>query len=199
MRQRSWQLVASLGMPQNSSLPELHPLKIRSIEQIANRTLALSCVVAHSFGFDSRLANEWLVREGIVSELTEIERRVLLGDYPDRSSLHQQVDSLFALLWVLGMASEFSCVAEVPDDLVHRLPDIKRSESSVSFKLSIQPIAETIVASRLDEAFCLHWAARQLLLNGQESPLSEEVIRNRRYSLEWVTSECGWDEVSIDT
>lgn len=197
-RSDSWQLVDSLGMPTNRSLPEIEVNSPRREEEVVQRLLALFCVVAASFGFPKQQAAEWLDQENLSLALTDKESEFLHSQLEPTPFQHQ-VEALFALAWALSLVDELPWGRLPPDNFVTMFPELKVMESAEELRprLELRPRAELM--RRLDEAYCLHWACRQMLLDNEPPPLREYVFRERRRSLEWLNGNGSWDEIDFDT
>ena len=82
------------------------------------------------------------------------------------------------------------------------LPDLKADEPTTRLRVRAGSLrsAEEIL-SALDISYCLHWAIRDAALTCSPAPakLTGYVIVERRRALEWLVSEEGWDELTLDT
>jgi hypothetical protein len=203
MRQRSLREAARLGYGVSRELPlSDFDVKVREQEETVSRCLALHSIVAISYGLSRELAKAWLHREGLIDAITEDERNYLTGsDREGDDFYHGLVESLWTFVWSLGMAQELDFGKSCPNDLVTAFPDLRGSESSVSFRQRARQRSAEEIVSAADLAYCLHWAIVDAALRGDQEPgrIPSWVVVERRRVLEWLTSSENWDDVSLDT
>jgi Domain of unknown function (DUF4272) len=203
VRQCALSEAARIGYSINARLPLPQPLvSLRTLGEIADRILALNCVVAVSFGFPRTQSLEWLRKWGIVNALSRPEEEYLNNQAPAMTSFFRlQVDALWALSWVAGIVRDLDFVGRCDANFVSVLPHLKISESPQPFldRISLRNPAD--VAIKRDLAYCLHWAIREARLQGLSSPgvLPAELVIERRRALEWSLSSEDWQDISLDT
>lgn len=199
MREESWRKVENQGLRSNHKLPLLESdLEVRqSVEAIGTRLLCMSAAAAHAFGFPLA-ARAWINQEGLGSDLSRAELQFLSGS--ERKyllAMQMQVHSVYTLAWCVSLVSEFSVHGQMPDDLISRLPDLKRAEPSGPFraKLALRPTQEMLI--QLDLAY---WAWRDARLSLKRMDVNKEnLVEQRRKALEWLMTGGTWDDVSLDT
>src|SRR5262245_13115109 len=104
VRQTSMSLAQTLGYPINSQLPLLNKNgSIRLTEEAVGRIFSMHCVAAVAYGFDRSKAITWLKRESSERYLTKAETAFLMTGMGDRQELANQVESVFALTWAVGI------------------------------------------------------------------------------------------------
>jgi hypothetical protein len=196
-RELIWRQCAELGLPINENLPALEScLLLRSKQEIAYRSMALLGVVAGSYGFSAEKVKKWIEANALTNFLTHEESLALSGG-KDLRPFQWGVHSLYALAWVLGYTKNFSVISEVPDQLVHIFPDIKKQESGDAFVESASLRSTKEVALELDRAYCVHWAIVESGLRGIKPKY--EGVPERRLALEWCLSDLPWADISLDT
>lgn len=205
IRSQTQILVDSLGYPFNVNLPALDPVTIsRKPDEISGRILALNACVACSYGFSRNSALGWLEQEGLGHHLSKYEHEYLHGkDDAKKAMLQWQVEALWSLTWAASYHNNLDFSRSCSKDFVFIFPDLKNLEPSVNFLTSYSIRSTNEIARMLDIAYCLHWAVREMQIQGKQQKLSrqvhDQVIIERRRGLEWLVGEEDWDDVSLDT
>lgn len=189
-------MAKSLGLPVNNRLPPVDG-RLRPLSAIIERALCLNVVAAVSYGLLWQAGRKWVEREGLWLSLTPAEREFLTGPGLNATNFRGAVQSLYALAWVLGLATPLSPTSPVPQDFYKVLPDLKSGESSERFRARVHGITESEALGALDIFYCVHWGVREAGFSG--SPARFEGLDERRHALEWAMSTVAWDEVSLDT
>ena len=105
------------------------------------------------------------------------------------------------LLWALGYVEEgLSPPSEVCD--VQRAYQTAADRPGERFLAEARPVAFTEVLDQADLAYRMHWALREIRINGEEPPdgFNPGIVYERDYALSWLTSaNVAWDEVETDT
>lgn len=203
IRNHSLQITSKLGYRTNPSLPLLDPIdSVRSEEEVVSRLLVLHCVVAVAFGFDPTLARRWLATEGIDGRLTDDERRFLAGaTAPERNRRQVEVEGALALAWSLSLVDSIEYDRPAPDSFVEVLPDLRILESAVGVRGRARIRSVNLILAECDLAYLLHWSIRDTQLRSEPASgtVLPYVVEQRRRSLEWILSDCPWEEVPLDT
>ena len=202
LRTQTIQTVRSLGVNIPPTLPLLDAgLKMRCPEDATCRLLAMNAVAASAYGFDRAKAIAWLNKEELINSLSLKEKRFLFGDANSCDCFKLQVEGMWAIAWALGITNELNFAKDCDSRFVGMLPNLKQSESCGAFRRNIRLRPVEQVMASCDVAYCLHWFVRQANLGGNNSMsnLKSYIIVERRRALEWLLSEDGWDEVSLDT
>lgn len=197
-RIRSWEVVKEHDLPVNPNLPPVEGT-LRSASALVDRALCLCSAVAVAYGFPTQQARSWLNQERLSAALAPSEQALLAGDRSQVSWFQNQTEALFALVWLLGLAEDLPLLEGCPDDLVHRFPDLKRSESSSRFREAASPQPEHAVLQKLDLIYCTHWALVEARLQGRLVRQAFPGLLERRHAIEWAVGADEWDEVSLDT
>lgn len=204
IRLRSLKEAARLGYEVAAELPlSDFDVKARDGDELVDRCLILHALIAVSYGFPREAVNAWLAQEGLLGAASGSERRYLVeaGDAADDEFYRGLSESVWALVWSLGMVSKLDFTKPCPNDLVRMLPNLKTGESSSTFRARARRRATEELLAAADLAYCLHWAVTDAGLRGEQPPgrVPAWVIVERRRALEWTLSDEGWDEVPLDT
>ena len=202
IRKQSLETANKLGYPINESLPFLDAATvIRSCDEIIDRTLAMLCVAACAYGFDSQKASEWLARETKDTNLTPSESRFLQNRTGNPRTFMERIEGIWALAWSIGVVPDLDFGKPCATNFVLCLPDLKGNKSSAAFRENCMLRPHEQVVSACDLAYCLHWAIRELKLKGMDVPnaVAPYVIIERRHALEWLLTSVDWDDVTLDT
>lgn len=201
-RKCSWEFIQELGLNTNPSLPLLdHMSQAREEKDICDRLLCLHSLAAVAYGLPRERAKAWLQEEGLMRLLGPHESRFLSGEDSDAWCFRLQIEGMWALAWVLGVAKDLAPCIACSESFVKMLPDLSKEESSGQFrsKLNVLPCEQIVQCA--DLYYCLHWALCQRQLNGMP-PLQQpqlSVVKERRRALDWVLSSEHWWEISLDT
>jgi hypothetical protein len=198
VRRRSWDLCKQLDLPVNESLPALEgDLILRPASEIVDRALVLSVVVATAYGF--KRGKEWVETEGLVDSLSPQERDLVFFGEGHPVPFQWRAETLTTFAWMLGRIDKRSWTDPVPDRLVDQFPDLRTMESGSTFRERASLQSQRECVEMLDQAYCLHWACRDLDLRGERHNVDTEILVERRWALEWSLGKAEWDDVSLDT
>jgi hypothetical protein len=202
VRSESWNEVQRLGLPVNPNLPELDEVRLaRSQSDVEDRLLCMLAAAAAAYGLPSPVACAWLQSQNLWEVAAPQERVFLQDGAGDQRIFKAQIEGMWALAWALSLVRALDFEVDCPNSFVSMLPDLHKADSVAAFRSTtrLRPVSE--VSAKLDLAYCLHWAVRQLALEGKRVPLRTRpfVVRERRRALEWLTNEGGWYEVELDT
>jgi hypothetical protein len=104
------------------------------------------------------------------------------------------------LLWAVGKAENDNTVAEVNIPiLVTLMPKFQTPTGAFIRGLKLRK--PSLIADELDFIYRAHWATRQQYRDGVTpiGALNPDVVMERHYAMNWLTSDESWDEVSTDT
>jgi Domain of unknown function (DUF4272) len=205
LRRASKLYLANLGVASPDVLPLLEPGSghCTTPSAVGSRLLILHALASLAFDLSRRSAvQDWLSVFGLHGQLTSAERQFLEGSSTVPAERFQWYsESCLALSWVAGVVDLDVVGAPEPEDMVFRLPGIKRMEDPESFLsgLRVRGLAE--IAGALDTLYCLHWAIRQAHIDGKQLylPNHSTAFVERRYALEWVITCNPWDAVTLNT
>ena len=200
---RSMSLVrlSKAGVAIPSTLPLLDEFAVRSVEEILDRLLCLNAVAAVAHGFDREKASAWLSQEGLLDNLTQGEHSLLLSGAGNLDAFKVQVEGMWALAWVANIVAVLDPWRGCDPRFVTMLPDLKKAESSSTFRRSARLRNETEIGVECDLAYCLHWTLREAEMKGDRPPkgITPYVVVERRRALEWAIGIDAWDMISLDT
>jgi hypothetical protein len=195
--------VRRLGYLENPDLPlGAAEIVFRTRDEIVDRALALSCAVAVANNSNPAVALAWLEREGLLASLTDAERHWLTRPSEHaRARFSAQEEALLSLVWSLSFARSLDFTRYCDPSLAAYFPKIRDGESSERFRDAAVLREATELASMVDLAYCLHWSIRDSQLRRRPTPgvVEPYVVEERRRGLEWLVSDQGWDEISLDT
>ncbi len=202
IRAESVSIAEKAGILVSATLPLLDAgLRLRDLNDVLDRLLCLAAVAAASYGFSKTQAIAWLQQEEVMQSLTGVELRFLERDEGQPQHFQTQIEGMWALAWALSMVPRLDFWKNCDDDFVAQLPNLKTKESAVGLRDRVRLRPKKEVATACDLAYCLHWAVRQAGIDGRPLPsgLRSYVIVERRRALEWLLSDCPWDEIPLDT
>lgn len=184
--------------------PELRlidrPESRRSKDEIVDRILCLHAVSATAKGFDAGQAKEWLASENAIEALSPSEV-VMLSNTPNAESVSFWEESIWTLLWVLGVVRRLDFGSEASGDMHFLLPDLKKHESAIELRERERLRQVRVIFQHLDLAFCLQHSVEDANSAHHRIPgdVDPQVILHRRKALEWLIGHDDWDDVRLDT
>jgi hypothetical protein len=214
LRQQTRARLAQLGFPDSLvHLPILWELddgySLRPVEDVIARTVLLNVAVALSFGMPRELAQRWISSNGLENALSPGERAAVGGaDDVDLAVFQVEVEAIWAFAWVLSLGDELKPTALCPDDLVHRVPNLKEMEPLQDWQRRASPSLRSpdAVMAELDLHHCMTWGIAEANLKRQTEPNSipRYAIWQRRRALEFAVAERAWthdewDEIDLST
>ncbi len=202
IRTASCQLAKKFGFHIPASLPLLETdSDPRPIEDIVDRALIVSVIVAVSYGFKRDAALLWLEQESLMELLSPQEKDFLSGSDERRQQFQVQVETLCAFAWSLGLLPDLDFEKDCPNHLVSLYPDFKKMEPTAKFRERAKLRTTQEIVGACDAAYCLHWGLNQAMLDGVKSKrrISQIVVTERRRALEWILGKEDWDEIALDT
>jgi hypothetical protein len=140
----------------------------------------------------------WLRQESLDELVTPEERKVLDGKNAGLESYQEQVEALWALLWVAGLTPVLDPAVECPNDLVHDLPDLRVDPMPTSRdwrdRARWRKPADQIKA--LDIMTCLAQAFDTAKATGRPTPQLQggRWVKHRLNALAWATGSAPWTE-----
>jgi hypothetical protein len=202
----SERLLLAAGAPICDWLPHVEHTSARSLEDIARRALIVNALIALAFKAPPLFIRDWLVDNGLVSDLAESEKFIVTSPeapLPDSKlmQLSWQVECLWTLMWVCGRVQEHSFDDPIGDDLVAMLPDLEANESAKNFYGTLQRRSYAQMYAMRDLLYRANWAVRDGEINGYATPqLNAGVVIERRRALEWaMDATADWDHTDQST
>lgn len=201
IREHSLSVIPSLGLKIPSHLPLLEgDTPTRSASDVVDRMLCMHIVCAIDAGLERKKGMEWLVSEGLYEQLTGEEAKFISRRHLRKSQRDIQVEAVFCLMWIVGLAANLDFRKRCPDDLVYSLPNPLTGDSGSEWrqKAKMRDTEELLLAR--DLAYCVHWAVVEAVFKGRTlRKIDMPSVPERRKALEWLFVSEDWDEVSLDT
>ncbi|QSB05838.1 DUF4272 domain-containing protein [Natronoglycomyces albus] len=211
IRHRTFAGLDRLGL---GGLPDRFPLafspndrpRLRSRSDIEARAAILNVVQARVFDMPEDMAMRWLLDAHVLDELTPGEWGFIACGRGDRILYADQLESLFALAWILGLAHHLDPTTPCSEDLPDLLPDLRAPESLADWRGRRLPAQRDPgeIAEMLDLYYCLDWMCEQAHQSGMAPPhgLDANLIWHRRWALEWAlvfspTNAPRWDQIQL--
>lgn len=204
---RSESLLETQGLPINRALPLIgidEEVRPRSVEEIAYRALCLLPIAGRGCGLEPEAEAMMVENHGLGAYFTPAEQAYIKDSSPPgpiRVQFCWRFESAWVLLWALGYVEEgLAQPGEVCD--VQRAYEMAADRPGERFLAEATPVAFTEVLEQADLAYRMHWALRQIWLNGEEPPdgFNPSIVYERDYALSWLTTaDVAWDEVETDT
>jgi hypothetical protein len=199
-------LIISLGGRINPHLPILEYEGIRSSEEILYRVTIMAGMVYIAYKAPTKVIKEWIEQQDIYDYVSDWEKSILnKGEAKvtedEKLQLRWYVESLWTLVWILGINNNFNLNESVGDNLIEMVPDIKKEEDiSVLLKKIVLKTEEEIYEMS-DLYYRMHWCLVDARLKGEKfKSFNEGIIMERRKALEWVISPTvDWDDVDLST
>jgi Domain of unknown function (DUF4272) len=148
----------------------------------------------------------WINEQGLYQYVTDFEKGILEKNETNVTSkeilrLKWYVESLWALVWVLGINNNFQAGEPVGDDLIQLVPDVKKKQDYAALQSNSSMRNEKEIYKQVDLYYRLHWHCVDTRFKGlKHSKFDEGIIMERRQALDWVvTPEKEWDEIDLST
>lgn len=216
VREASLRELRRLGLP---APPSSFPLvwepgdlvELRPVTEIEARMAILNVVLARSFGMPPELAMQWLLEAHLIDRLTPPESRFVLAGDGDYEVFHLHIDAMFALAWVLGIATDLDPAAPPADGLMKLMPNLPSGEPFQEWRRRtlIAPRQAAEAAIALDLYYCLDWSYLEAERSRAPLPglIDSNAIGQRRWGLEWAVVLVGeyhepppsWEEIDLST
>lgn len=122
-------------------------------------------------------------RFGCIDKLARMERRVVQGEasYDEAVNMGWKYESLWALMWAMGLVEELSFPSEICDCAFV----METFGGDFSARVKLRGTDE--ILQTLDLIYRYHWACVNARVHGTSSAgLNEEVVMERRGGLEWL-------------
>ena len=223
-KNRSIEILQAQNVPYIEHLPfryETEEVTPRDKKEVIERAVcsfaSIMCALSISEGEYSE--EDRVYAEDFLSEkynalelLTPMEQQVIAGTISEAGAMNAtwKYESLWVLLWALGIVEELSFPNEICDcDLV--MGTMKRFKGLDDFmaNTTLRPLEEILQA--LDLHYRYHWVAVNARVNGSDpAGIDEEVVMERRAGLEWLCCKGqendnlsdtynAWDYPELDT
>lgn len=208
-RAKTDELLRSMGVAVNESLPYTEPehdTELRSPADTAKRILCLLAVAGASQDVDRTMIRQWLMRERLWESCSPEEAAFLTAPEFDRDQAIQlgwRSEALWLLAWAIGSVEEFAApTAQIDvDEILRVIPGFADSTRDFVESATMRTVEEVLAMS--DFLYCAHWAIRNRRLEAdcRVGDLISGVVMERHYAVNWLTryGNAEWDEVTCDT
>jgi hypothetical protein len=161
----------------------------------------LNVVIARSYGMPAEAASDWVAGNALRHALTTRETAIMSGGEADASE-RLQVEAVQAFAWLLGLIDQLDAEEFCSDDLVARLPDLRRAEPMAVWSEKVKPRLSPAdaAAQEWDLHYCITWASANANLTGAPQPgvLPAYVYWQRRRAFEFAFGESEWAHADWD-
>ena len=203
-------LLHKRGIRLNLQLPEIETndeVRLRSVDEIAQRLIALSAVSGAASQRDQGRFRAYVRQHNIEHWLSVQERAFLLNDAPDEEDFIRfsvKRECLFFLAWCGGLVKKIDIPSSESnvDTILHWLP--QNPEPPERLQSALQVRSKDAIMDWADLLYRLHWAVRHAALIGKPTPanLHGGVVREWHQAVNWMIGyeeEDNWDLVPTDT
>ena len=215
-KHRSESRLREEGVPFIRHLPRIETrdeVKLRTKEEIAYRSLALTVVTAKAVGMRQPSVENAVKQLGLAPHFSRRERGFILDPTPP----HQDVvhfswsgEAAWPLFWALGFVDRLDRPITVVGerDLPHAVHAVQ-DHGAQPYIDSARLRALDEVLDQIDLIYRYHWAVREAWLRGHKMPagLDPGVVEERHHALNWLAVPKDeqpdewpdWDEVDTST
>ncbi len=207
-KHRSEEICKFEDVPINPHLPVIEDettAKIRNIEEVAWRTMALCIVAVKGEGLEQdeilKIVEEYKTQDAF----TRKEKEFIYDKNPPHSERVQfswRYEGLWVLLWALSYIEDIerpTHICDVPR-AVQVIVDSQNTETFIK-NARLRSFSEILDAT--DLIYRYDWACVDASLNGKPAPaeLDAGVIAERHHALNWLVGylDQDWDDVITDT
>lgn len=191
--------LSDFGIPYNTSLPVIEveaEVKLRTLEEVVNRLLALELVVMVADGASrTEMRSKYA---DYLPFLSQVERNFVMGEH-DEDMANQMMFRLTAidvLHWLLGLVHELEMPYMVGTQLEFLID--RHSREQIIEESELRPVSE--ILDEADLAYRTHWVSEEARINGYQSPhVTGDVTYERLYTFNWLIGAEDWDDVRTDT
>jgi len=119
----------------------------------------------------------------------------------DSNTFQLQVESLWALTWIISITSSLDYSTLCPNNFINYFPDLKIQEKSYKFKQLAQLREIEMIIKQAEISYCLQWSLEHAAINYKRKTniIPNYMVQNRRRAFDWVLWNEPWDEISLDT
>jgi len=180
------------------------PVRGRTVEEVASRTLALLVVAVKAEGLEQRIVDKVIKEYGLKHDFTPMEQAFLEDRFPsqnDRGQFTWRYEAAWVLLWALGYVEQLGKPTGICD--VPRAVTLMRERTRAQFiaEARLRPLTEILDQAVLTYRY--RWAVVEARVRGQSlsDGLEPGVTLERHHALNWLVGyrDQPWDEASTDT
>jgi len=181
-------------------------LRIRSAQEVAERTIALIGVFQAATGRKKKQVSNLFKENNMWSFLSPIEQKFLLEEENDSPYLSIQLswraEAVYILLWVLNQL-EFTQIPSNDHNLKQIIDLLRDDEFFTQIPLEDAQLRDSEdILNMLEKVYKIHWEIRDAQINQKplDSAYNPTIIYEWHYSLNWVTNANeDWDDITTDT
>lgn len=170
--------------------------------EVASRIIILYGIIAAGHGYDREAIRQWLVEQNIWNQASPNEQQFLLSPRipkEDNSGTRWLQESQYALLWAiqkvdhLGLPTETCDSIKLIDDI---MPEFGGDVESFISTAELRPPME--IRAEEERNRRIYYYSQQ---EGKEDEVPGDLIYGvlfqRYYSLSWLNTDSGWDDVDV--
>lgn len=184
-------------------MPSSEDVRLRTLDEVIGRAYALMITAVKGEGLEqehleravaAKKINSFSPNEKMIYEAAELDDQT-------RANATWRYESLYALLWALGLMDELKYPNDICDvkTIVSKIFHPSREEFESSAQL--RDVSE--ILDELDKTFRMNWASVDARIKNEEvsGRLNPSVVYERHYTLNWLTNhqDQDWDDVKTHT
>ena len=190
------------GIPVNKALPFIEApeeLAPQPADAVARRSLVLGYIIGIGFGQPGSRLKAELEKWDLYQYVSNSEKALLTSNNikeQEKINATWQTECVQSLAWGLGLA-DLDHFRRCDDNLGPKFP-IMQDPTIFIQRAALRSFDEIYFES--DLLYRLHWASRNARLHGNQTNLTEGLIRERRKAVDWMIGVAeDWDEIPSDT
>lgn len=206
LKEQSEEKIKKYGAKINPNLPIIDYQGVRNSDEIIKRVTIMAGMVYIAHQAPPSIIKGWIEEQDLFNYVTEFEKGILEKSEIEVTpteimSLKWYVESLWALVWVLGINNNFRINEPVGDNLIQMVPDVRNKQDFSTLEAQTLMRNEKEIYEQVDLYYRLHWYLVDARLNGKKhNKLDEGTIMERRKALEWVvTPGEEWEKIDLST
>ena len=179
---------------------------MRSNAELIDRALILNALINIYFEAPVPVIKGWIEQYGLVSSLSEYEKKLLNKENEDLSeqekiNIYWYIEALWALMWAGNLIDDLPIDKHVEDYQAELCPNLQKGEDDSRFRQTMRIRTQEEMFKMLDLYFRAHWYTRNSLLNNHSTGnMNDSVVLERRKALEWVIDNTlDWDDIPLNT
>lgn len=199
-------IVSGLGGEVCDWLPVYEVTEKRADADIIQRALIMNAMINIAFKAPVDYIKEYINSNNLTKHLSEVERTILdqtqetISDQ-DKINLHWYLESLWALIWVMGKIDDLSLPHPIPDNMIDFCPNLQSKDGPEKFTQDTNVRTFDEIYKMRDLYYRAMWSCRQYQLSNEEHKnFNMSIIMERRKALSWcLDKDLDWDDVPQDT
>ena len=205
-RARSEARLKAEGIPVNPDLPvtvSSDHVRIRSQDDVVDRTFALSIVAVKGEGLEQEHVYRAIKKFGAATFFSQRERAFIADPEPsqqDRTQFVWRYECVGVMLWALGFDAELASPVGIVD--AAHVAGVPVQLGAVKFREQAKLRSVNELLDEADLIYRYNWACVDARVNGRKlEAIDCDVVVERHHALNWLIGYQGqaWDDVSTDT